>query len=186
MMRLRTVLGSLVLLMGLAVTGASPGAAQFAFEARVGGMVGNYQPAASGRNSAPGPTVTGGAEFTPHRFGSAYAALTVGSFGCETGFCAEQDVTIHSRALAAGGRLHLPRAPWLRAGVISQAVRIVANGATERFGPALGYELGAGTTVPFGRLRILPGVTYRAAGGVDRTSTLSGELALLVRLGDAR
>jgi hypothetical protein len=177
---------TLALLASLALAAGSPAAAQFAVEARVGGMVGTYQPAASGRSSAPGPTLSGGAEFTPHRFVSAYAALSLGSFGCENGFCADQDVTIHSRALAAGARLHLPRAPWLRAGLISQALRIDANGQTERFGAEIGYELGGGATIPFGRLRILPGVAYRAAGDADRTSTLSGEVALQVRFGGAR
>jgi hypothetical protein len=171
----------------LALLLATPAAGQVTLEARGGGTVGNYHPAAAGLETVPGPTVTGALELAVARFASLYLGLTGSRFGCEEGFCAGQDVSVTSRGLAGGVRVHPPRLPWVRVGLLSQALRIDGNGERESVGPAIGYELGGGLTIPVaGRVRVLPGIAYRAAGDADRASTLSAELGLQLRLGRLR
>jgi hypothetical protein len=182
-------LALLVLLASPALLAARPAAAQLTIEARGGFSVGNDEAAASRLEPRPRPAVSLGAEYEATRLLSVYAGLSRAAFGCEEGFCTRRDVSFASSGADAGLRLHLPRLPWLRAGVLYHTLT-----ATTRAGPdpgasssgqGFGYEVGAGGTIPLmRRVRLLPGVSYRthSAEAGDHVSIVSAELGVAFRL----
>jgi hypothetical protein len=167
---------------------ATPAAAQLSVEIRGGGAIGNHAPAAAGLETVAGLALSAAVEMSPVRFASLYAGYTRASFGCEEGFCTGRDVTFTSSGFGAGARLHLPRLPWVRAGVLYHALDTRADGGEHTADPGLGYELGAGATVPLSpRIRLLPGLVYRrhgtttdGVGDTDTTSLLSAEVGLQI------
>jgi hypothetical protein len=179
----------LPLLAAVALLAARPAAAQFTLEARAGFSVGNDEAAASRLEPRPRPAVSLGAEYAATRLLSVYAGVSRAAFGCEEGFCTRRDVSFASTGAEAGVRLHPPRLPWLRAGVLYHTLT-----ATTRAGPApgesaagrgFGYEVGAGVTVPvLRRVRLLPGLSYRthSAASGDHVSLVTAELGIALRM----
>ena len=163
---------------------AAPAAAQVSVEVRAGGAVGSHEAAFSGLDVVPGPVVAAAVEVGLTRAVSAWAGVSRVAFGCNEGLCAEQDVTFASQGVAAGVRLHLPRLPWVRAGLLYHAVAGDGAGGSETADAGPGVELGAGGTLRLrDRLTLLPGVVYRrhtstAAGEDGTTATLGAEVGL--------
>jgi hypothetical protein len=179
----------LLLLAAPALLAARPAAAQLSIEARGGLSVGNDEAAASRLEPRPRPAVSLGAEYEATRLLSVYAGVSRAAFGCQEGFCTRRDISFASTGADAGLRLHLPRLPWLRAGLLYHTLT-----ATTRAGPAageasagrgFGYEVGAGGTIPLlPRVRLLPGLGYRthSAASGDHVSIVSAELGVAFRL----
>lgn len=86
------------------------------------------------------------------------------AFGCEEGFCTGADLTVVGSHGALGVEL-LPKLawldgqPWLRGGVLFGSTEAGTEGDDPE--PGLGMLFGVGATVPFGRLSLMPGLSYR-------------------------
>lgn len=178
---LRSALGALALL----TLTAAPLRAQLAVELRGGAPVGNHAPAAAGLQLVPGAAFGAALEYRLARAISVYAAATQASFGCEEGLCTGQTVTFTTRGAGAGVRLHPAGLPWLRAGAIYYGTTAAtADGRDDAGDPALGYEAGAGVTLPLGqRVRLLPGAFLHTQPGERRTTLVGAEVGVQLVLG---
>ena len=179
----------LVLLVACALPQAAPAAAQLAVELRAGGAIGNHEASAAGLETALGPSWGAALEYRLHPVASLYGAYTRATFGCEEGFCAPEGVRFTSSGVSAGARLHLPRLPWLRAGLLYHGVDADAGERAGTVDPGIGYEAAAGLTLPLTpRFAVLPALVYRHHAGTDAvskpsTSMLGAELSVRLRLG---
>jgi hypothetical protein len=185
MIRIRT----LALLALPALLAARPAAAQLTIEARGGFSIGNDEAAASRLEPRPRPAVSLVVEYPATRLLSAYAGFSRAAFGCEEGFCTDRDVSFASSGVDAGVRLHLPRLPWLRAGVLYHSLTTTTHAGPapgeSSSGKGFGYELGAGFTIPVVRgVRLLPGLAYRthSAESGDHVSIAAAELGVAFRM----
>ena len=97
---------------------ARPATAQLTLVAGGGFSVGNDEAAASRLEPRPQASFSLDAEYPATRVLSAYAGVSRAAFGCREGFCTDREVSFASAGADAGLRLHLPRLPWLRAGVL--------------------------------------------------------------------
>lgn len=169
-----------------------PAAAQVTLVARGGLSIGNDEAAASRLEPRPRPAFSLGAEYAATRVLSAYAGFSRAAFGCEEGFCTDREVSFASSGADAGLRLHLPRLPWVRAGVLYHTLTTTtaAGPAPGEFssGKGFGYEVGTGITIPLlRRARLLPGLSYRShsaasAGSSDHVSIVGAELGIAFRM----
>ena len=181
---MRRALLACVLALGL---GAGPAAAQLSVEIRGGGAIGNHLPAAAGLEPIPGPAFSVGLEYRAHPLASLYAAYSRAAFGCEQGFCTGREVTFSTSGPGAGVRLHAPRFPWVRLGAVRYGTGVDTDGISESVDPAIGFEAGAGASIPLaGRLRLLPGLYLRSQPGDTRTTLLGADLGLSASLGRVR
>ena len=175
----------LPLLMALAAAStAGDLAAQLSVEFRGGAAIGNHAPAAAGLETLPGPSVSASADFQFAYGLGVYALATYGSFQCEEGFCTGQTLTITSTGFGGGIRLQPHRLVWARAGALHHGADVETPGGILSVDPTLGYDLGAGLTVPLGdRVHLVTAVSYRShPDASDRTSVLSGEAGIRIRL----
>ena len=112
------------------------------------------------------------------------------AFGCEQGFCAGAELTVVGNHGALGVEL-APTLPWmneqtwLRGAVLFGSTEAGTEGDAPE--PGLGMLFGAGTTVPFGRLSLMPGLSYRwlSANTVSSTAhaiALSFHVGVGIRL----
>ena len=107
------------------------------------------------------------------------------AFGCEMGFCTDRDLTVvgnHGALGAEWGR----GGPWLRAGVLFGATKVGSEGETSD--PGLGLHAAGGLTLGVGRVRLLPGVSYRwwsakTATASDHAIALALDLGVALQLG---
>ena len=107
------------------------------------------------------------------------------AFGCEDGFCTDRDLTVvgnHGALGAEWGR----GGPWLRAGVLLGVTSVGSEG--ERSDLGLGFHGTGGLTVGAGRVRFLPGVSYRwwsasTPSASDHAIALALDLGLAFQLG---
>lgn len=95
---------------------------------------------------------------------SAFGGYLRTAFGCEEGFCTGADLTVVGNHWALGVEL-LPKLAWLdgqtwlRGGVLFGSTEVGTEGDDPE--PGLGMLFGFGATVPFGRLSLMPGLSYR-------------------------
>ncbi len=114
------------------------------------------------------------------------------AFGCEEGFCTGLDLSIVGSHGVLGTEWTpdvpwLRGQPWARGGLLFGSTRAGTKGDPPQFGP--GIDIGVGGTVPFGRVLLLPGVSYRwlsanTASNTAHAVALSLQLGLGVRLGN--
>ena len=101
------------------------------------------------------------------------------SFGCEEGYCIDQNVSVTGNHAAVGAEWG-SGGPWVRLGLLLGAVSAGNDGDPSKFG--MGILGSAGLRIGSGRVRFLPGVSYRwlSAG---TTSESDGAIALALDLG---
>lgn len=163
-------------------------AQQVEMELRAGTAVGTYTETGAGLELVPGPSFGAVLEVWPRETLAAYLGFTRSSFGCEEGFCEPETVALTSQGLVLGGRWS-SGLPWLRAGLVVQALTVDATEHRERYGAGAGFEVGAGIDWPVGeRFSIRPGVTFRrhqsSTGHEDhRVALLALELGGTLELG---
>lgn len=107
------------------------------------------------------------------------------AFGCEEGFCTGLDLSIVGNHGVLGAEWTpelswLRGHPWARAGLLFGSTEAGMGGDSPQFGP--GIAIGLGATVPYGRLALLPGVSYRWLTA-NTTSSSAHAVALSMHLG---
>ena len=107
------------------------------------------------------------------------------AFGCEEGFCKERNLTVVGNHGALGAEWGTDRA-WLRAGALFGSTRVGTEGESAK--PGIGAHAAAGLNIGIGRLRFLPGVSYRWMSAMTATSSdhaiaLALDLGFGIRLG---
>lgn len=107
------------------------------------------------------------------------------AFGCEEGFCKDRNLTVVGNHAALGGEWGGAGA-WLRAGVLFGSTRVGTEGEPADLG--LGAHAAAGLNIGIGRLRFLPGVSYRwmsaaTASSTDHAIALALDLGFGIRIG---
>jgi len=107
------------------------------------------------------------------------------AFGCEEGFCKDRNLTVVGNHGALGGEWGGAGA-WLRAGVLFGSTRVGTEGEPSELG--IGAHAAAGLNIGIGRLRFLPGVSYRwmsaaTASSTDHAIALALDLGFGVQLG---
>jgi hypothetical protein len=165
---------------------AAPAAAQaVSLELRGGAAVGNHTPAAAGLETEPGPSLSAIVQVDVAPRVGVYGTYTRASFGCREGFCVGDDVTITSDGFGGGLVAHPTAYLWTRIGALLHGATVSAGAGDFTTDRQLGYELGAGGTIPIGaRLDIVPGIGFRSHFGDERTAVVTGEVGLRVRLFD--
>jgi hypothetical protein len=162
-----------------------------ALEARGGGAMGSFEPAAADASWGQRPAV---ALLLHYRVGpmlSVFGGYSRASFGCEGGFCEGAEVRFTSRGWDTGIQLRGPRGLWGRGGLALHGFDLpaTADGTLRlRSNRSLGAHLGAGYgfALPAG-LTVSPGLRYtryRARfpdqGGSDRVDYLVADVGLTV------
>lgn len=107
------------------------------------------------------------------------------AFGCEDGYCKDQEITVVGNHAAVGAEWG-SGGPWLRLGVLVGATSAGTGGDAPSLG--LGVLGAAGLTVGQGRMRFMPGVSYRwmtanSATDSDRAIALALDVGVGVRVG---
>jgi opacity protein-like surface antigen len=168
---------------------AVPAAAQrgIAVEVRGGAAAGNFAEAATDFEVVPAPSFGATVSYAATRRVAVYAGYSRSSFGCESGFCAGNEVTFTSQGFDAGVRLSFPVAagPWARLGVVSHSLDADGGTADGEAASGVGFELGGGVELPLGRrLSVTPGVRYVRYGAAneDGVAMLVGDVGLMIRL----
>lgn len=161
-------------------------------EVRLGGAfpTGELAEEELGPGAEPGPAFAAGALFhvTPRvaLFGSYQRAV----FDCAScgGTGLLDELIDEGAGFGVQGSLPLPASPWVRLGGVYHELVFSATGADLASDAALGFQVGAGVTVPLLRgLRFVPGIFYRSysadlnLGGLPSESVDVG--VLLVDLG---
>lgn len=169
----------------VAVLPPSTAGAQFQTELRTGLTVGSHSGSAAALDLAPAWSF----DLVVRQQRWSRVALFGGyyrtAFGCEEGYCKGQDVTVVGNHGAVGAEWG-SGGPFLRLGVLFGATSAGSEGAT----PDLGVGLlgAAGLIVGSGRVRFMPGVSYRwmtASSELDsdRAIALALDVGIAVRLG---
>lgn len=169
---------------------AAPAQAQLdrlSLEVRGGAAAGNYARAASDFELLPQPSFGAALAYAATDRVSVYAGYSRNSFGCQTGFCEDRDVTFTSHGIDAGVRLGLPvvAGPWVSAGIVRHSLEADSNGTPTMNDSGVGFSAGAGAELRLGRrLSVTPGVRYvrYGAAGDDGVAMLVGDLGLRIRM----
>ncbi len=171
----------------LAVAMLSPAAlgAQTQAEVRGGLTVGSHSASAAALDIAPAVSfdVVIKRQVTPSI--AVFGGFFRTAFGCEQGFCKDRNLTIVGNHGALGGEWGMGSA-WLRGGVLFGSTRVGTEGEPAEMG--VGAHAAAGLNIGIGRLRFLPGVSYRWMSAATATSTdhaiaLALDLGFGIRLG---
>ena len=165
----------------LAVAMLSPAAlgAQTQAEVRGGLTVGSHSASAAALDIAPAVSfdVVIKRQVTPSI--AVFGGFFRTAFGCEEGFCKDRNLTIVGNHGALGGEWGMGSA-WLRGGVLFGSTRVGTEGEPAEMG--VGAHAAAGLNIGIGRLRFLPGVSYRWMSAATATST-DHAIALALDLG---
>jgi len=143
-----------------------PGA--LSVEARLGGAFATGDFAASGRAFEAG---SGYAASVNGRLGlfpglEFYVGYERAQMPCDACAATQLDDTLVDDGIGAGAILELPLdlpglSPWVRAGLVRRQLRISGFGETMASKPGIGFDLGAGITLPLsGPIKLTPGVRY--------------------------
>jgi hypothetical protein len=163
-------------------------------ELRGGASAGNYAGAASDFEVLPGAAVGAAVSYAATERLSVYAGYTRGSFGCDTGFCADRDVTLTSHGMEAGVRygfasVALPRlsvAPWVSLGLVDHSLAVDVDEVPGRDDAnGFGFSAGAGMELPVRpRLSLTPGIRYVRYGAADDdgVAMLVADVGLRIRM----
>jgi hypothetical protein len=172
-----------VLGFALLAAAVTPAEAQLSAELRAGAAIGNHVPAAAGLQAKPGLALAGSVEYMAVPLASVYASYVRAAFGCDDGFCTDRDVTVVTRGVGAGVRLHRERLPWLRAGVLIYDAKVDADDRSGSVDAKLGFEVGAGWSVELrDGVSLLPGLFFRSQSSDQRTTVLGADLGVNVRI----
>ncbi len=159
--------------------------AQMQAEVRGGLTVGSHSASAAALDIAPAVSfdVVLKRQVTPSI--AAFGGFFRTAFGCEEGFCKDRNLTVVGNHGALGGEWGGADA-WLRAGVLFGSTRVGTEGEPAELG--LGAHAAAGLNIGIGRLRFLPGVSYRwmsaaTASSTDHAIALALDLGFGVQLG---
>jgi Outer membrane protein beta-barrel domain len=181
---------AMLLALSAAAVLAAPAQAQLrglAVEVRGGASVGNYAVAASDFEVLPQPSFGASVSYAATERIAVYAGYSRSSFGCETGFCADRDVSFTSQGLDAGVRYSLPviAGPWVSAGIVRHSVDTDSDGTMSASASGFGFSAGAGVELGLGRrLSVTPGVRYVRYGSSDDhgVAMLVGDVGLRIRM----
>ena len=154
-------------------------------ELRTGLSVGSHSESGAALDIVPKISVDVVFKRQVHPSWSAFGGYYRTTFGCEEGFCTGLDLSIvgNHGVLGAEWTPHMPwlrGQPWARAGLLFGSTEAGMDGDSPQFGPGIG--LGAGAVVSFGRLLLLPGVSYRWLSA-NTTSDSAHAVALSMQLG---
>lgn len=159
----RRVAGLAAVLSGVAI--AFPGAAEaqtpvgsIQFEARGGLTVGSHTGSAAALDIAPAVSFDLVVRRQMWRQVALFAGYYRTAFGCEEGYCTDQDITVTGNHGALGAEWG-SGGMWLRLGALVGTTAAGTDGDEPEMG--VGVLGAAGLTVGSGRLRFLPGVSYR-------------------------
>lgn len=177
---------------GLSVLAAPAESQRITVQVNAGASVGNYSFTDAGLELVPGPSFGALAALDVTERVSVYAGYTRSDFGCEEGFCIDQDVSMTSQGPVVGALLSAGPA-WARAGLGLQWLEIRSTGAaTSSSDPGAGFDLGAGVEFPVGgRLLVRPGLAYRRHGAStdgsdEHAAVLAAEIGVAMRVGADR
>lgn len=162
-----------------------PAAGQTQAELRGGLTVGSHTATAAGLDFAPKPSYEALVlrRITPRL--SVYGGYVHTAFGCEEGFCLDRDLTVTGNHGVLGAEVRGGGA-WLRLGFLYGAVEVGTEG--EPADPSPGIHAGAGFTFGSGRVRFLPGLSYRwlsakTSSSSDHAVAVAVDLGVAIRLG---
>ena len=148
-------------------------------ELRAGLTVGSHSRSAAGLDIAPALSfdVTVRRQMWPRI--ALFAGYSRTAFGCEEGYCADQDVSVTGNHAALGAEWG-SGGPWVRLGLLLGAVDAGADGDPSSFG--VGVLGAAGLRIGTGRMQFMPGLSYRWMSA-SATSESAGAVALALDLG---
>jgi hypothetical protein len=160
-------------------------AGQTFVEVRGGFTVGSHSGTAAGLDFAPAPSFQALAVRQVTPLLSVYGGYVRTAFGCEEGFCLDRDLTVTGNHGVVGAEARKDWA-WLRLGVLLGKTEVGTEGDAPDLGP--GIHFGAGASLGSGRLRFLPGLSYRwlsakTSSSSDHAVAVGVDLGVGIRLG---
>ena len=107
------------------------------------------------------------------------------AFGCEEGFCKDRDIMVVGNHGALGAEWS-PGTPWLRGGVLFGTTQAGTEGESPEAG--IGFHVAMGLAIGAGRMRFLPGVSYRwlsanTPSNADHAIALALDLGFGIQIG---
>lgn len=178
------VFGAL-LLPGAAFLSPASAAAQTQAELRSGLTVGSHSASAAALDISPALSFDVSVRRQMWRRFALFAGFHRTAFGCDDGYCKDQDITVVGNHAALGAEWG-SGGPWLRLGVLVGAT----NAGTGGDDPSLGLGMlgSAGLSVGTGRVRFMPGLSYRwmtanSASDADRAIALALDVGVAVQVG---
>ena len=155
-----------VLVLGAALAHA-PAAGQIQVEARGGLTVGSHSLSGAALDIVPAVSLDVMVRRQIVESISVYGGFIRTSFGCEEGFCVDQEPSITvvgnhgvlGAEWAPAGMSESPARPWVRLGVMFGSTKAGTLGHDPN--PGIGIHGAAGLSVGSGQFRFLPGVSYR-------------------------
>ena len=164
------------LILGAALAHA-PAVGQMQVEARGGLTVGSHSASFAGLDIVPAVSFDVVVRRQMLSSVAVYGGFFRTSFGCEEGYCLEQEPAI--RIVGNHGVLGVewgpasmaesPAQPWLRAGAMYGSTKAGTIGDDPK--PGIGFHVAAGLSVGSGQFRFLPGVTYKRMGATQGDDT---------------
>lgn len=182
-MRRVTLAGTLTAVCLMALAG--PLAAQTGIELRGGVAVGNHTGTAAGLDMLPKPSFDALLVRGLKPGLGLYGGFARTAFGCEEGFCLDRDLTVVGTHGVLGAEISRSIV-WLRAGLMFGSTKVGSEG--EASDPGLGVQGALGLAVGSGRVRFLPGVSFRrfaASSSLadDHVTALTADLGVRVGFG---
>lgn len=168
-----------------AVLSPAAASAQTHLEVRWGFDVGSHTATAAALEMVPEPSY-GALVLRQVRPSLAlFAGYLRTGFGCREGFCVDRELTVAGHHGAVGAELRRGGA-WARAGVLFGTTEVGTGGEAPEAGP--GVMAAAGFTVGEGRVRLVPGVSWRwlsadTPSRSDHAVALGVDLGVSVRVG---
>ena len=162
-----------------------PAAGQTNLELGSGIAVGSHTGTAAGLDIAPAPSFQALILRQMKPGLSVYGGYVRTAFGCTEGFCLDRDLTVVGNHVALGVEMRRG-SPGLRLGLLFGSTEVGTEGESPDAGP--GLHAGGGFTIGSGRVRFLPGVSYRwlsadTPSSSDHAVALSLDLGVRIRLG---
>lgn len=157
---------ALVLLAPARLAAQLPGA--LSVEARLGGAF------ATGEFGTPGRALEAGSGYAASvngRLGllsglSVYVGYERAQMACDACAATQLDDALVDDGIGAGAIVELPfgppgLSPWVRAGLVRRQLKMSGDGETIASKPGIGFDLGAGITLPLtGPFKVTPGIRY--------------------------
>lgn len=164
---------------------SAPLSGQIDAEIRGGATVGSHTGTAAGLDLSPSFSYEALVLLGVKPRVGVYGGFVHTEFGCEEGFCLDRDLMVVGKHGAVG--VELTRgSPWLRVGLLFGVTEVGTEGEASNLG--LGVHAALGFTIDSGRVRFLPGLSYRrlSAGtqaGPNHATAVTVDLGVRVRMG---
>lgn len=170
---------------GLASAQENAVAQEMQVEVRTGLTVGSHSGSAAALDIAPSLSVEVAVRRQMWRRIALFAGYHRTAFGCEEGYCTDQSIGVTGNHVAVGAEWG-SGGPWVRLGLMLGAANAGTDGDPSRLGA--GVLGSAGLSLGSGRVRFMPGVSYRwMSANTDSEShqaiALALDLGLAVRVG---